>query len=318
MRYGRFGLTLVFLFALALVGPGATRTSGSAVAALLWLNPAASEVPPGGSTSLALQLDDIMNVYGIDVRIGFDPAILSVVEITPGVCPQPDFVVVNEVTGGTISYAVTQLNPTPPCNGGIVATLEFECVPGLAAEVGSAVTIDSSLVANPDGIPLDHTVQNAVVTCLVHPSLTVNRIGAGFGRVMSDPSGIDCGDDCSEAYAPDTEVTLSATRDPGSTFDGWGGHCSGTLPSTSVIMDSSKTCTATFEPCSPIKDISGLEIGDEQYYEACSALEAGNLRVIGPGGFATLIAGERIAIGNGSEVLGGGTLILGLDPTLQP
>ncbi len=83
-------------------------------------------------------------------------------------------------------------------------------------------------------------------------------------------------------------------------------------------MDSSKTCTATFEPCSPIKDISGLEIGDEQYYEACSALEAENLRVIGPVGFATLIAGERIAIGNGSEVLGGGILILGLDPTLQP
>jgi hypothetical protein len=136
--------------------------------------------------------------------------------------------------------------------------------------------------------------------------------------VVSDPSGIDCGGDCSEAYAPDTEVALSATRDPGSTFDGWGGHCSGTLLSISVIMDATKNCTATFEPCSPIKDISGLEISDEQYYEACSALEAENLRVIGPGGFATVIAGERIAIGNGSEVLGGATLILSLDPTLQP
>jgi uncharacterized repeat protein (TIGR02543 family) len=136
--------------------------------------------------------------------------------------------------------------------------------------------------------------------------------------VVSDPSGIDCGDDCSETFVADTEVGLSATRDPGSTFDGWGGHCSGTLLSTSVIVDTNKTCTATFEPCSPVKNISGTEIEDEQYYEACSALEAENLRVIGPGGFATLIAGERIAIGNGSEVLGGATLILGLDPTLEP
>jgi hypothetical protein len=316
MRHGRFGLTFVLLFASAVVGPGAIRTFGQPASGLLWLNPEASEVQPGDSASLALQLDNIMNVYGIEVQVGFDPAILSVADVALGVCPQPDFVVVNNVAMGTFSYATSQLSPTQPCNGGVVATIELECAPD--ADAGTVISIDSSLVVDPDGLPLGHSTQNAVVNCRVQPTLTVSRIGAGSGTVFSDPLGIDCGGDCSESYAPGTEIGLTATGDLGSTFDGWGGHCSGTLPSTSVLMNISRTCTATFETCLPVKDVSGLDIADEQYFEACNTLQVQDLRILGPNGIATLIAGERIGLGNGLEVLEGATLILGLDPTLKP
>jgi hypothetical protein len=71
--------------------------------------------------------------------------------------------------------------------------------------------------------------------------------GPGFGTVTSDPAGIDCGSDCTESYAPDTLVTLTASVAPNfGIFIGWsGGGCSGTDPCT-VTMDSVKTVTAAF------------------------------------------------------------------------
>ena len=78
-------------------------------------------------------------------------------------------------------------------------------------------------------------------------TLTVNTAGGGTGTVTSDPAGINCGADCTENYAPDTDVTLTATPDAGSAFTGWSGDCSGANPTTAVTMDADKTCTATFE-----------------------------------------------------------------------
>jgi hypothetical protein len=77
-------------------------------------------------------------------------------------------------------------------------------------------------------------------------TLTLEKSGAGSGSVTSSPAGIDCGIDCSEDYAGSTEVTLTATSDAGSTFDGWsGGACSGTGTCV-VTMDAAKTVTADF------------------------------------------------------------------------
>ncbi len=76
--------------------------------------------------------------------------------------------------------------------------------------------------------------------------LTVIVGGGGSGTVVSDPPGIDCGDDCTEDYAQGTEVTLFATPDPGSLFAGWsGGGCAG--PECTVEMTRAREVTATFE-----------------------------------------------------------------------
>jgi hypothetical protein len=75
--------------------------------------------------------------------------------------------------------------------------------------------------------------------------LTVNKDGTGFGRISSSPAGIDCGQDCSASFAPDSLVTLTADPDESSTFNGWSGACSGT-GDCEVTMDTAKTVTATF------------------------------------------------------------------------
>ena len=76
-------------------------------------------------------------------------------------------------------------------------------------------------------------------------SLVVTRAGNGSGTVTSAPSGINCGADCSEAYAPGTPVTLTATAAVGSTFTGWSGSCSGP-GACAVTMNMSHMVTATF------------------------------------------------------------------------
>ncbi len=60
-------------------------------------------------------------------------------------------------------------------------------------------------------------------------TLTATVSGGGNGTVTSTPAGIDCGADCTEAFAEGTPVTLHPSADAGSTFLGWtGGGCAGT------------------------------------------------------------------------------------------
>jgi hypothetical protein len=148
--------------------------------------------------------------------------------------------------------------------------------------------------------------------------LTVTKAGSGTGTVTSDPAGIDCGSDCNETFGLGTEVTLTAARDSGSTFDGWNADCSGTLASASVLMNTSKTCTATFELCVGVKDVSGMTVSDQQLFEACTTLSAGNFQILGPGGNVTFVAGGQIVLGEGFFVGTGAEFTASLDSSLLP
>jgi len=79
--------------------------------------------------------------------------------------------------------------------------------------------------------------------------LTVIKAGSGaaLGGVTSSPAGIQCGTDCSEAYAANTMVTLTAQAGQGATFTGWsGGGCSGTASTCTVTINAVVSVTATF------------------------------------------------------------------------
>ena len=76
-------------------------------------------------------------------------------------------------------------------------------------------------------------------------ALDVSTTGTGSGTVTSIPAGIDCGADCAEPYDYDTEVTLYAVADTGSTFTGWSGACTGT-GTCEVTIDTAKFVTADF------------------------------------------------------------------------
>jgi len=106
----------------------------------------------------------------------------------------------------------------------------------------ATVTITSN---DPDTPILDVALRGSTVEQPQQYTLTVTKAGTGSGTVTSNPAGINCGADCSEAYNQGTSVTLTATPDSGSTFTGWSGACSGT-GACIVSMTSDKTVTATF------------------------------------------------------------------------
>jgi len=82
-------------------------------------------------------------------------------------------------------------------------------------------------------------------------ALTVTMSGSGVGAVTSNPSGINCGTDCTETYNAGTEVILTATADSGSTFAGWsGGSCYGT-DECFVTMNGNEAISATFTQDAP-------------------------------------------------------------------
>jgi hypothetical protein len=108
------------------------------------------------------------------------------------------------------------------------------------------VTNESQTLPNPpNSMARQFSVSTAAASGTSHP-LGVTLGGNGSGTVTSDVAGIGCPDDCTEAYADDTDVTLSAVADPGSTFLGWAGACSGTATCL-VDMTGARSVVATFQ-----------------------------------------------------------------------
>jgi len=83
-------------------------------------------------------------------------------------------------------------------------------------------------------------------TAIAPNTLTVNRAGTGSGTVTSDPPGIDCGATCSASYANGTVVTLTATPDLVSIFNGWSGCDAVSGTTCTVTMNAARTVTASF------------------------------------------------------------------------
>ena len=87
---------------------------------------------------------------------------------------------------------------------------------------------------------------STVLTVATRPTLSVVREGTGGGTVRSGDGRIVCGATCAADYASGSSATLTATADPGSTFEGWrGGGCAGTGACT-VTLSASTTVFASF------------------------------------------------------------------------
>ena len=119
-------------------------------------------------------------------------------------------------------------------------------------------------------------------------TLMVTKAGTGSGTVTSNPTGINCGSDCSETYTKVQKVKLTAKANTDSTFTGWeGGSCSGTKTCT-VTVDATITVTADF--ALKIPDISVVQ----------TTLDFGNVK-LGKKATKTL---KIMNIGTGDLVIG--------------
>jgi hypothetical protein len=113
-------------------------------------------------------------------------------------------------------------------------------IAGLASILGSAPSGGPFVVT---GAPFPQPT--ACSDC----ELRVEVDALGTGTVSSAPAGIaGCRGPCAALFRAGTEVALTATPDAAHTFGRWTGACTGTSPTTRVLVDVSKSCTVTFGP----------------------------------------------------------------------
>jgi hypothetical protein len=136
------------------------------------------------------------------------------------------FYVANNFLSGTIPISLSSLDL-------FGLTINHNCL---------TTTADQTLKRFLDNLDSTWEVQDNCAT------LTINKTGSGSGTVSSTGStagigsGINCGTSCTESYLPESPVTLTATPDTNSTFDGW----NGTDCSDSFTITTDMDCTATF------------------------------------------------------------------------
>ncbi|MFZ4857456.1 MAG: putative Ig domain-containing protein [Desulfuromonadaceae bacterium] len=75
--------------------------------------------------------------------------------------------------------------------------------------------------------------------------LTALKSGTGNGTITSSADNINCGATCSASITSGTTVTLTATPNSSSTFEGWSGACGGT-GTCNVTINTAQNVTATF------------------------------------------------------------------------
>jgi len=109
-----------------------------------------------------------------------------------------------------------------------------------------AISSSSSGLAGSPWPMFHHDTRHTGLYGYSDDSATLSLSISGSGSVVSDPSGIDCGETCSASYSKGTVVTLTATAADGSAFTGWSGGCSGTGASCTVTMNADLAVTATF------------------------------------------------------------------------
>ena len=114
-----------------------------------------------------------------------------------------------------------------------------------ALKADGSITVWGGSSTDRNDAPTDTGYQfNGVITPAIY-QLTINDIN-NFGVISSNPVGISCGSNCSNSYADGTHIILTASANSGYKFSNWTGDCSGTDNSLTIVMDSDKSCSASF------------------------------------------------------------------------
>ncbi len=202
-------LTVLLILLLILVGAGPFHAQASPLnvaegrsmaqiyvespdATTVSITPSTPSVSGCNTLDIYIDVNNVTNLYALDVRLTFNPAVVEVVDYDPGTAvvevePIIDpalkftagFTVRNEVNNfsGTIWYAATQTAPTPAANGsGHVARLR------LRAKSTASTTFSFTYIklSDPNGVQIAAAGTNGAVSAstTVVPPLTIARLNA--------------------------------------------------------------------------------------------------------------------------------------------
>jgi hypothetical protein len=217
--------------------------------------------------------DDCSEGYddGAQVTLSAQPDVDSTFAGWAGACigDAPDCIVdMSEAKSVTATFTLTSyaLTVNKVGNGTIISnpagvTCGADCTESYP--IGTVVTLTAQTAANSVFVGWRGACNGANTTCeviidaatnvmstfaLKTFALHVTKSGAGSGTITSEPAGVMCGADCTESYAIDTIVSLTAEADDESDFSGWGGKCAGAQTVCKVTINAISSVTAAFAP----------------------------------------------------------------------
>ncbi|MHB0878655.1 MAG: cohesin domain-containing protein [Anaerolineae bacterium] len=160
MRYAlRLGATLALLA--AAMAPAATVAAESG--ATIGFAPTVVEVGQGATSAVAVRIQDVTGLYGVDLKLRFDPATVEVADADPsrdgvqlqlGDFLEPGLVVSYEADNqaGTARLVLTQVNPAVPKSGsGTLCTLVLR---GMAAGSTAGLQVEGAELSTQTGDPI--------------------------------------------------------------------------------------------------------------------------------------------------------------------
>ena len=170
----------------------------AAAAPTVVLGSAVLEVAAGQTEPLSVTVADVQDLYGLEIHLRFDPAVVQVadadlgkdgIQVAAGDFLSADFVAQNQADNqaGSIDYAVTQVNPNEPRSGsGTLLVIRFQ---GGAAGGASPLEVTNGLLTTRDGDLIPVTFANGEVrvkgaaaaagNATATPTTPANRVAAG-------------------------------------------------------------------------------------------------------------------------------------------
>ena len=171
----------------------AGRTLAPAATAFT-LAPASATIHGCEIIEVEVRIEDVADLYGAEVRLAFDPAVIEVVDadalsagiqvLNGGLLQEPIFASENEAdnTAGTIHFAATQLYPTAPASGtGALIVIKLRA----RSEGVSDLEITFTRMANRDTDELAGTATDGLVTTVApsSPLLAISKLNPTTARL---------------------------------------------------------------------------------------------------------------------------------------
>ncbi len=180
MRKGTSRVILLTLVVLMVLLPVSTAL---AQATIVLVNPPSQSVDVGQTVIVEIKVDTVTNLYGVDIRLSFDPAKLQAqdadgnaangVQLEPGnfLNLGAGFLAKNSVdnTTGQVQYVFALMAPASPVSGtGVMARITFQA----QAEGNAVISLDSVTLSNEQAQPIPATLMNGSITVLPVPGPT--------------------------------------------------------------------------------------------------------------------------------------------------
>lgn len=170
--YRQLWVVVALVLFLVLAAPPLVWSQNTAV--VLQFVPSTAQVSVGEIIDVAVEVRDVSALYGMDIAVGFDPAILEVVDLDPtvpglqvalGLFLDPGFVIFNQADNslGQLRLVMTQLNPSEPKSGsGNLLVIRFR-----ARQAGQTpVVLLAAELAQRDGTTFFPALVNGEITAV--------------------------------------------------------------------------------------------------------------------------------------------------------